>query len=567
MKKLIIIIAVLVGMAVNTIKAQSKLTADVFASYFGGSGDEENIYIAVDKLGNVILAGHSYSENLPVEPTNMAHHHNVRADNPDAFITKFNPEMNKIIFSTYLGGSNYDEIKAVTLDSNGNIYVTGATNSNNFPVSPNALYKTFNGGFDIFITKLAPDGTIKYSTYLGGSSDEFPSCISMNDTSNIYLAGYTNSTNFPTQNSLYGHKGNSDVFLTVINLDSNKINFSSYLGGNDKDYSEDMKIDATGNIFVCGSTDSPDFPVKNAYKPSHGGRHDGFIAKINNMFQLAFSTFIGGSGDDGIYGIDVNNKNEVFFAGNSSESNLTCSANAFSSARGEIDVLIGKLNTTGDSLKYLSYFGGTNYDVARKIKYIGDDKIVIAGRTYSSNFPISSGANQGSVGNWDIFLSVLDIAQKSILYSTYYGGSNAESVFDLCVTNDSTIYLSGISNSSNFPVSDDAYTKTFQGVSDAIMARFKLKIYQPTSINTGIKSNKIYVYPNPTKGIVNFHFNNDPAQESVVEIYNLLGTQVFTKTFQNIPSATIDLTGNTDGIYIVKVIACGEYYEGKILKE
>lgn len=467
-----------------TVNAQTNLSVDIYASYFGGTGDENNIYIAVDGSGNVILTGHTYSTNFFV--SDNALYNTYQGGRCDAFITKFTPDMKDIIFSTYLGGSDYDETKTVITDTQGNIYVTGATSSTDFPVTNNALNKTHaqvsgnedEDKTDMFLTKLSPTGDLLYSTYLGGNKADFGYCLAIIDTSVICIAGMTRSDDFPLASPLQDNlEVGYDMSMLIIDISNNIMSFSTYFGGNgDLDIPNDMKIDKSGNIYICGRTISSDFPLKNPIDSLNNENNDGFITKFNNNGELLFSSFIGGSGSDGLGGIDFNDKGELFFIGSTSSLGLPCSVNAFNTSFiGETDILIGKLNTSNDSYSYLTYYGDMGMDMAfyGKIHHVSHDTVVIFGLTNSSNFPVSDSAYDRLVSGFDMFISVLDINNKEQVYSTLLGGSGNDLGYNLSFFN-SAIYICGETEATKFPVSPDAYFSTKKGGSDAFIARFGL---------------------------------------------------------------------------------------------
>jgi hypothetical protein len=560
MNKLLILIILMICVSINSSNAQTILSADIYASYFGGSGEELSSFVAIDNQGNVIIAGTTSSRNLTVKPATLKKY---GGGEYDGFVAKLSPDMKNLLFLTYLGAA-YAEIRNVTVDANNNIYITGNT-SNNFPVTGNALYKTYGGGiFDGFICKYNPEGQLLYSSYIGGNAIDIGMTLSVQNENIILLAGVTESGNFPLNPaSGYTNKGSFDVFISKLNISTNSLDFSTCVGGSKMDFPATIKTDKSGNIYLSGQG-TLGFPIIKGFNLKSDTFGDGFIMKYSANGEMIYSSMAFNS----MVSIDVNDAGEVYFAGEYSSSGPVCSDNAFfKSCQGGSDIIIGKVNSTGDSLLYLSYFGGNANDNQNSIYCIGNDKVMIAGLTKSPDFPITVDAANKTVAGADITISVLDIAQKQIIYSNYMGGSANEEIWNSALQNDSTFFISATSKSTDFPVSSDAYTKAFQGVTDAVMAKIKLKIYQPASINTGTKLNKINVYPNPTKGIFNLHFNNAPTQESFVEIYNLLGTQVFSKTFQNTYSATINLSGYSKGIYYVKIIADGASYQEKIVKE
>jgi hypothetical protein len=495
MRKLFTLIIVLLIVASSIACSQKKLTAVVYASYFGGSNGEANCYITADKSGNVILAGHTFSTDFPLVNAFDSTFKGGKFQSEDAYVTKFNPDMTTIIFSTYLGGNDYDEIKAVSVDSLGNIYLTGSTTSTDFPITENAYDKSYNGDAgpgsfgDVFLTKLSPSGELLYSTFIGGNLGDCAYGLRIIDTSVVCIAGNTKSGNFPISEFSDNYKEGYDLFLLKLNISSNKLIFSRYFGGNGDERPLDLKIDKSDNIYICGYTKSSDFPLLKGLNSSFKEGQDGFISKFDKDGNLFWTSLIGGNGNDGINGIDINN-NELYFIGSSNSSVLECTSNAFHNHLiGGYDAILGKINSSGDSIKYFSYFGGSSDEnilnssaslmyFYGKLFCIGVDTVAIMGVTNSNNFPKSE--NNQFKGSADIFISVLDITAKKILYSSLYGGSGYEYPESMAILNDSVIFITGTTTSNDFPTTLDAFYKTFQGGSgDDFFARFKLKTYVP----------------------------------------------------------------------------------------
>jgi hypothetical protein len=512
--------------------------ANVYASYFGASGGEYNSYIAIDNAGNVILAAHTTSQTG--FPLVSASQPSYGGGFSDAFVAKFNPELTTLIFSTYLGGNDYDEIKEVSVDSTGNIYVTGLTFSTNFPVTTGAYDTVFDGGEDAFFTKLNPSGQLIYSTYLGGNGEEVGFCILAADSATVYIAGETGSTNFPLQFPIQSTNGGGiDLFLTKLNIESNDLLFSTYYGGNGDDTPNDMVLDQSKNVYVCGRTKSSDFPVTNSIDTSYGGNDDGFIVKLSEEHEVGYSTYIGGSESDGIGGFDINGLNEICFVGSSGSAGLPCSENAFfTSKNAGNDAIFGKIDSAGDSLLYFSYFGGNGNDNAfmGRIRIMENGNIAITGTTNSGNFPLTHNVHDSILQGLEIFLSVLNIAEKQISYSTFLGGSGDEEANDLELKNDSTVLISGCSASSNFPTTPDAYMKNFQGGDyDAVFARFTLS--NNASIGELPDQFRLFQnYPNPFNPSTMISYQIPMSGNVKLTIYNLLGQKIKTLVddFQNV---------------------------------
>jgi hypothetical protein len=455
-----------------------------YAGYFGGSGGEYNVYIAVDGAGNVILAGHTYSWDFPTSANALQP--DFTGGPCDAFVAKFTPDMTKVIFSTCLGGSAYDEIKAVTVDEAGDVFVTGITESEDFPVTPNALDRSHNGsgGFDAFLTELSPEGKLVYSTYLGGVGNDYGMGVSAASSRAVYLTGSTESGDFPGRSG--GRAGGkADLFIMEIDLGAGKIMYASFIGGSGDESPLDIARDKAGCVYVCGSTDSPDFPLKAGLGNAYKGKTDGFIVKLDAAGGLAYSSLIGGAADDIIVDVDVNDRNEVCFTGGSASPGLACSSNALSSSlKGGSDAILGKTDSDGKRLSFFSYFGGDDRDnlfdvngfpyCFGSLRILSGDVVAVCGTTMQPGVPVTPTAFDTEARSFDIFVSLVDVAKGDLLYSTYLGGYGDDNAFDMAVRAGSTIYVSGQSSSTSFPTTPDAVQKRKHGEANAVFACLKL---------------------------------------------------------------------------------------------
>lgn len=289
----------------------------VYSTYLGGSGEDAAINIAVDLYGNAYVTGFTDSLNFPIQ---NALQPTFGGGEFDAFVSKINVSGSGLVYSTYLGGSGDDEGFGLTVDSCGNAYVTGRTNSDNFPIQ-NALQPFFGGGeFDVFVTEINPCGSgFVYSTYLGGSGQEEGISIAVDSFGNAYVAGFTNSLNFPTQNALqpFFGGGSFDAFVTKINAYGSCIVYSTYLGGSGGDFGFGIAVDSCSNAHVTGFTNSLNFPTKNPLQPAFGGGPlDAFVTKIKACGSgLVYSTYFGGSGLDEGISIDVDSYGNAYVIG------------------------------------------------------------------------------------------------------------------------------------------------------------------------------------------------------------------------------------------------------------
>jgi hypothetical protein len=281
-----------IGVATNAFvtKINPDGSALVFSTYLGGSGRfDVGTGIAVDPAGNVYVTGNAVSNDFPtanaIQPTQKAKNTQING-NHNAFVSKINPSGTAFVYSTYLGGSTNDGGGGITADSSGNAYVTGQTQSADFPtVKP--LQSTLVGSANAFLAKISPSGSaIVYSTFLGGSGSDGASGVTVDHLGDAYIAGGTASTDFPTVNALqptFGG-GSSDAFVTEINATGNALVYSTFLGGSGDEGGGPIALDPLGNVYVAGSTNSTNFPAVNALQHALGGSGatNAFVSKIGS---------------------------------------------------------------------------------------------------------------------------------------------------------------------------------------------------------------------------------------------------------------------------------------------
>ena len=261
-----------------------------------------------------------------------------------------------------------------------------------------------------FVTKLNADGTKVYATYLGGSATDAGNAIAVSANGNAYLTGSTFSNAFPTANAIQPVKGfSTDAFVTQINSTGSSLIYSTFLGGDANDIGRGITLDATGNAYVAGSTTSSDFPILNAFQPTRGAQfgNDGFISKLNATGNaLLYSTYIGGAGDDQCLAITVDSANQPVVTGTTSSTNFPLSA-AFQSTKGVIgaDAFVTKLSTSGSSLIYSSYLGGSAIDSGRGVAVNSTSSAYIVGTTASTDFPVLNPLQATRGGSTDAFIT------------------------------------------------------------------------------------------------------------------------------------------------------------------
>jgi uncharacterized OB-fold protein len=436
-------------------KFNSKLTRILQSTYLGGSGDEWGWIDHVDSSGNVYLSGSTNSTNFP--GTSGGAQPSFGGGTGDVFIAKLNSTLTSIQ-STYLGGNGYDSGWIDYVDSSGNIYVVGSTDSTDFPGTSGGAQPSYGGGTgDVFIAKLNSTLTSIQSTYLGGNGDDSGWIDHVDSSGNIYMVGSTDSTDFPgttdgAQPSFGG--GTGDVFIAKLNSTLSSIQ-STYLGGSGDDMGDIYYVDSSGNIYVAGWTDSTDFPgTTDGAQPSYGGgAHDVFIAKLNSTLSSIQSTYLGGSGDD-MGEIDhVDSSGNIYVAGWTDSTDVPWTADGAqpSFGGGTGDVVIAKLNSTLSSIQS-TYLGGNGYDSGWIDHVDSSGNIYVVGSTDSTDFPGTTDGAQPSFGGGtsDVFIAKLNSTLTSI-QSTYLGGNGDDMGEIDHVDSSENIYVAGWTDSTDFP--------------------------------------------------------------------------------------------------------------------
>jgi hypothetical protein len=333
------------------IKLNATGTALVYSTYLGPI---TGIGIAVDSAGNAFITGQATGGY----PTTPGAFQTVLGGSSDAFLTKLNSTGTALIYSTFLGGAGLDVGTKVAVDSAGNAYVTGEAGSG-FPVTPGAFQTLFGGNRDAFVTKLNPTGTaLIYSTYVGGNDVDFANGIAINASGNAYLIGNTDSSNFPTTPGAFQTtiSASTDAFVTQLSTAGNALVYSTYLGGNDNDFGNDIALDSAGNASVVGQTVSTNFPTTaDALQSAKAGLNDAFITRLNATgTALIFSTYLGGSSFDSGFGIAVDATGSIYVTGQTGSSDFPTTPGAFQTMFG------------GNSDAFVSKIVFSNFDVCLK---------------------------------------------------------------------------------------------------------------------------------------------------------------------------------------------------------
>ena len=494
-----------VGFQVGAYDPDRPLVIDpvlVYATYLGGSGGDSSFDIAVDASGDAYVTGSTGSTDFPTSHPLSS----TLSGDFDAFVTKlaFDPATSvlTLTYATYLGGSASDFGKSIAVDASGNAYVAGSTDSTNFPIISSV--QSANGGLnDAFAAKLAFDPatselSLAYATYLGGSGNDFGEDIAVDASGNAYVAGSTGSTDFPTAHPLQlTLGGNFDAFVAKLAFDSSlTLAYSTYLGGSASESGVGIALNASGDAYVIGTTASTDFPTASPVQPAIGGAGDVFLTRLafspaaTPPLTFAYSTYLGGSGNDFGEGVAVDASGSAYATGSTASMNFP-TAHALQPASGGMsDAFVTKLAfdpaaTPPLALAYSTYLGGGSTDTGKDIAADASGNAYVIGSTFSTNFPTMVPLQSANSGSSDAFVARLAFdpaatPSLTLTYSTYLGGSSTDDGEGIAVDAFGDAYVTGSTFSSDFPTANP-WQSALVGSFDAIVA----KISQPPTADAG----------------------------------------------------------------------------------
>ena len=443
-----------------------------YSTFLGGTGYDHGRDIEVDGSGCAYVAGYTKSTDFPTANAFQGTHGGP-TNQSDAFVTKFSKTGDSLLYSTYLGGSGEDYANGIAVDDGGYAYVIGYTKSINFPTQIPYMTDPGDGKLDVFVTKLSPNGNaLSYSTYLGGSLDEYGWGITLDSLTNAYVTGYTYSADFPTENPYQEEIHDAiyyDAFVTKINSAGTGLVYSTYLGGDESDYGFDIKVDTSGYAYVAGSTGSTNFPASSAYQGTFGGGlRDAFVTKLSpGGNTLTYSTYIGGGDWDVAHALALNSEGNAYITGYTSGSFFPIK-NAYQGtySGGFRDAFVTKLASGGGSLSFSTFLGGSDRDWGNDILLDGAGNVYVTGATESTNFPtLNPYMTDPGDSDADVFLARLAPTGSSLHFSTYLGGTgtfSADEGHGIALDKKGAVYIAGETQSDDFPTKNP-YQEDFSG--------------------------------------------------------------------------------------------------------
>lgn len=415
-------------------------------------------------------------------------------------------------YSTYLGGTNFDAGTRIAVDSSGDAYVAGVTSSSDFPNTAGIIGQAVGtqtcswGGKtipcpDAFVTKLSSDGqTILYSTFIGGSRADGATGIDVDSNGNVFLTGFTSSSDFPTTSGAFqtAHKGQSDVFVSKLNSAGSAFLYSTLLGGSKDDVPLGIATDTTGNAFVAGVTFSTDFPVtQGSLQPTLTAGNcsqtsgyqspcpDAFVTELNNSgTAIAYSTYLGGSSFDAAANIALDSAGSAYVTGITASGDFPTTSGSYQSTTSGgtcgpsksthpcTQGFVAKLNPSGSTLDYSTYFGESDGDtMGTAIAVDGSGNAYVAGITNSGSLQTTGqsftvgtcGSTTNAFNCPDAFVAKFNSAGSALSYMTYLGGASYDLATDIRLGPSDDAYVVGGTTSLDFPVTNSAAQVNFGG--------------------------------------------------------------------------------------------------------
>jgi hypothetical protein len=420
----------------------------LFCSYFGGDGEEWSNDVCFTDDGGFVLSGMTRSDDLPVANAFQSEY----GGGGDVFLVKVNSDF-QVEFYTYFGGSALEEPMALAVDSDGNIILAGGTSSDNFTVM-NSIQDELNGTSDAFIAKFSPAGSLLFSTYFGGSDFERIEDIVVDSEGNYLLVGPTGSSDFYTTPGVHQESfggGDTDVFVTSISSDGQSVLYSTLFGNSTDDDAWAINIDSSGNVAVVGITDGNLIATGSAYQQSYGGgQTDAFVAKFTpNCTALSWSTLLGGNGWEFGDQVEFDSSNNIVVSGYTGSSDFPLVNQLYNNTLGN-DAFFTKINPDGDSLLLSSYLGGSAEDRSYAMEVLVDDSILITPPASSADMPVQN-ATQSHSGGSDGYIALIGGEGPTLLFGSHFGGSSNDYILGMSVHGEDMIAVIGYTSSDDLP--------------------------------------------------------------------------------------------------------------------
>jgi uncharacterized protein (TIGR03437 family) len=454
----------------------------LYSTYIGGSQLDIVHDITVNGKGEVLVTGESYSPDFPVDSFEAG----PKTGNPpgNVFVLKLNAAGDGILWSAFFGGSGRDAGYGLSVSVDGFTHITGYTQSADFPTTGSAAQGEIGDGEaplgDAFVVRLAPGGdTLMYSSFLGGSGRDEGRGIALGPSSDMFVTGVTESSDFPVSDRAYqdriGADVGTDAFVTRLASAGPEILYSTYIGGASNDAASAITLDSMGYAYITGFTLSDDFPTRSAFQPAYSGGEqfnwaDAFVTKLTlDGTGLVFSTYLGGTRHDSGHSIKLDRSSHIYIAGETTSTSFPTTPGAIQPVHGDgaaaSDAFVTKLDRSGTKLAWSTYFGGNRADIAHALAVTPAGQVTIAGETDSSNLPTGDADCDLSfpAGGRDAFVARIREGGAELTFAAYLGGNGTDRAYGVGFDIAGNAYLGGQTESLGyFPITDGALRSTLE---------------------------------------------------------------------------------------------------------
>ncbi len=437
------------------------------STYLGGAGYDRAFAVTIDSSGVMYAAGETASLKLSSSVTT------VRTSR-DVFVSKVAADGTTLVYTTILGSTSNDSARAIALGPDSSVYVAGVSSGTSFPTTTGAYQGTSAGGDDAVAAKLDSTGKLVWATYVGGGSADTATGIAVDASGYAYVTGYTASPAFPTTNGApqTTHGGGfNDAFLLKLSADGTSLVYSTLLGGSGNDVARGIAVTTAGVACIAGVSQSANLTVVNAYQTSHKGNGDAMVACLNAAGSgWAYVTYLGGKGVDEANAIALDSSGNAYVAGTTYSTDFPVTYGSYQTTRrGGYEAFLAKIAATGATLTFCTLLGGSGTDTATSVALDSSGAPWIGGYTNSSNFPTVDGWQSSLKGGYDGFAAQFSLNGKSLLASSYIGGTAEDRVLSIAASS-LKVAVAGLTASTNFPVTTGAQQTKAPALSNGFIA-------------------------------------------------------------------------------------------------
>lgn len=519
-----------------------------YSTFFGKLQHDEVRGVCTDPQKNVYVIGNTYNTDLPVTPGAFQ----VTAKgNYEAFLAKFD-SCGSLIWCTYLGTSTFDSGEKITYSKDNTIVFCGYTDGTDLSTTPGCFQSANNGNYDCFLGKFSLSGNPIWLTYFGVGQGDFSFDVITDSLSNIIIGGTSTSNALYTNTNSFQQfqAGATDAFVARFNKNGN-LKFSTFYGGSGAEDIHALATDKNCNIIGVGGSFSFNLNTSpGCYQPATNGGMEVYVLKLDSSGQRIFSTYIGDAGTDDAYGVATDNNNFIYISGHTNSAAFYTSLGAYQPVKsGQNDCYCLSLSPTG-AMQWSTFLGGSSNDFLTRMHINNNKELVILLNTQSTNFPML-GVGNTTLNNGSGDAAVIKLSTTGIpFWSTYVGGTSAETPHDITSFSKDKIVLVGSTSSADYPVSSTPYQNTFNGTEDAFITCKTVG-----SINTGFGFSSEL---GSCYGFTSYNYESDLLlyksncnEQFKYEIYDITGKQL--KSGEIFMQKNIDVSELSSGLYVINV--------------